>query len=114
MPTPPRDAKSFTFAILVLFCDGDEVLAREVATLMLCEIAKAQRLVEAADREGRRQAAHGIKGAALNCGAEALARRAAELEIDVDDTRRRNDLLTELERVRRALLDPASEGASGG
>ena len=89
-------------------------MARDVATLMLCEIAKAQRLVEAADGEGRRQAAHGIKGAALNCGAEALARRAAELEMDVDDTRRRDDLLTELERVRRALLNAAREGASSG
>jgi len=78
---PPID-----LAVLERATLGDAALAREVLSLfsghaekLLAEIAGA------ADARTRREAAHGLKGAALGIGAAAVAEAAAQLEAVAGD-----------------------------
>lgn len=65
---------------------GDTALAREVLTLFS---ERAEQLVAelagAADARTRREAAHGLKGAALGVGAIAVAEAASEVEATADE-----------------------------
>lgn len=84
-------------------CDGDEVLARDVAALMCTEIDRARRTLEDADGDARQRCAHAIKGAALNCGAISLACKAARLEEVPHDRVRIREMMEELALVDREL-----------
>lgn len=106
MPASFQQPAIFTFEALLHCCEGDDVLARDVAALMRAEIDRARRALEDADGDARRRCAHGIKGAALNCGAATLAQKAARLEERPNDQVRLCEMMEELDHVDRALRVP--------
>jgi HPt (histidine-containing phosphotransfer) domain-containing protein len=75
------DEPAIDIAVLERATFGDPALAREVLKLFSDRAEKLlSRIAGAADVRTRREAAHGLKGAALGVGAVAVAEAAAEME----------------------------------
>jgi HPt (histidine-containing phosphotransfer) domain-containing protein len=80
------DAPTIDLAVLERATFGDPALAREVLSLFSERAEKLlAQIAGAADVRTRREAAHGLKGAALGVGAIAVAEAAADVETAAGD-----------------------------
>ncbi|ALN73120.1 hypothetical protein M673_10335 [Aureimonas sp. AU20] len=100
--------------LLLLHCGGDESLAREILDLMLSQIEMVRSVLPDADPAARAGLAHGLKGAARNCGASALAQAAGELESDPSSETAVAGFAAELTTLEGILRGEGERGSAGG
>ncbi len=81
---------------------------------MLSQIQTARRILSDADPATRVFIAHGLKGAARNCGASALAQAADELESDPSSEKAAAGLAAELTTLEGILRGEDERRSVGG
>lgn len=114
MSQTPGTLPNLDRRLLLLHCGGDKSLAREILDLMLSQIQTARRILSDADPATRVFIAHGLKGAARNCGASALAQAADELESDPSSEKAAAGLAAELTTLEGILRGEDERRSVGG
>lgn len=113
--SPPADLlPDLDRVTLLAQCGGDAVLASDILELMLEQVESALRVPGDGGSSQRAAMAHGLKGAARNCGALRLAGIAGEVEHDPASEAAAARLAEALAALAAILRREVSEHGTGG